>query len=62
MYVMYLFGYIFSFGGLHLNIAPENFCYFFCLFFLIFESTDTWLIRRISVLSLSGIITFCTQL
>jgi len=60
---MYLFGYIlFSYGGVHLNTALENFVPFFCLFVLIFESTDTWLIHRISVLLLSGIITFCTHL
>jgi len=59
MHAMYVFGYIlFSYVGVHLNTLLGDFFSFFCLFVLIFESTDTWLFRRISVLPLYGIITF----
>ena len=63
MYAMYLFGYIlFSFVDVNLNTVLENLCSLFCLVVLIFKITATWLILRISVLPLSGTITFCTLL
>lgn len=64
-----------NFGSLHVllcyvmlvsmfycTINTSNFMFSSCLLLLISQSTDCWLIRRISVLSMSGIIKLCTQL